>query len=598
MQPSSVADGGDLRAYLQILNRRRITTGLVAIVILGLALGYSFATKPAYTASAQVLLPSQAITSSPALGNTGQQQVQASQQSVLADAQQFAQGDATKKIAAASLHFVPKVTVTASTTADVLTFSTVSGSPSQAATTANTYVAAFIFALRQSQVDQYTQQVSALQTSVAKIRASESGLATGSTQLVADQQSITTLTQTIQTLQAQLQLTTESGPTVLQSAVPPTAPSSPKPLRDGILGLVAGLVIGLGAAFVKEHLDDKVGSLVDVEHHAGGLPVLGTIPVVGAWRNQKQSHLALVEDSSSPVSEAYRTCRTAVQFIGIDQPHRVVSITSSTPGEGKTTTAANLAVSFARSGSKVIVVSCDFRRPRLHEFFGLDNRIGMTSVLLGQATLSKAIRPVEGEGDLRVLTSGPVPPNPAEILSLDRVRKLIDVLAANADIVIVDCPPVLPVTDTLLVSRLVDGMVVLAVAGKTKKHDLQRSIELLRQVDAPLFGTLVNKVPLSGAYAGGYGYGYGAYRYESKLPADVDDLPVDKANQGIVVRGTRRSRGTSELASAGRQTDELEMVDLSEFDLDIRGDDRTPSRNGGTHPVSSQLRRESPPPER
>ena len=581
----SIRDNENLRSYLQVLSRRRVTALATTIVVVGLALGYVFISKPQYTSTAQVLLPSQSITSSPVLGNLGQQQVQASQQNLLADAQQFAEGDATKKIATATLGYEPKVTVTTSTTADVLSFSATNGTAAEAARTVNAYTAAFITALRQSEVDQYTQQVAALEKSVATIQAGESKLASGSTQLAADQQSVTTLTQTLQGLQAQLQLATQSGPSVLQAATPPKVPSSPKPLEDGVLGLVAGLVLGIGLAFLKEQLDDKVGSLTDVEHYSGGLPVLGTIPSVRAWRDQTKSHLAFAEDADSPVSEAYRTCRTAVQFIGIEKPQRIVAITSSTPGEGKTTTAANLAVSFARSGTKVIVVSCDFRRPRLHEFFKVRNDTGMTSVLLGGTTLADALRPVKGEDNLRILTSGPVPPNPAEILSLDRVRKLMDVLAANADLVIVDCPPVLPVTDTLLVSRLVDGIVVLAVAGKTKRHDLQRTVELLRQVDAPIFGTLVNRVPLSGAYAGGYGYGYGTYS-EAKdlsLRTETDQEGGRRSGRSGAVVGTNPS--SADLESGG-------VVDLSDADLALSSSGQAAVQNGAKNSTSRWRRHE------
>ncbi|MHB1533771.1 MAG: tyrosine-protein kinase domain-containing protein [Acidimicrobiales bacterium] len=542
MQATESLEQQDLRAYLRLLNRRRITIIVTTLVVLGLALAYTFVKTPIYTASAQVLVPPQTVLS-PLSSTNGQAAAPAlSSQQALADAQQFALGDATKKLARSDLHFAPHVSVTSSTTADVLTFAASSTARSQAATIANTYAKAFITAERDNQVAQYTEEVAAIETSVTKIQAKEAALPPGSPQLAADQQSVTNLTQSVQTLQAGVQLATQGGPSLINAAVTPSAPSSPKPLTDGLLGLVVGLMLGVGLAFVRERLDDKIGSLSDAERYAGGVPVVGTVPLVDDWRDEHQTHVALVEDPTSLVSEAYRTLRTAVQFLGIDQPQRVIALTSSLPGEGKSTTVANLAVSFARAGRHVVVLSCDFRRPRMHEFFGLDNNVGMTSVLLGEVSLRDAIRSIEAEPNLQVLASGPIPPNPAEILSLDRARKLVDVLAENADIVLVDCPPVLPVTDTLLISRLVDGVLVLTAATRTKKHDLQRTCDLLRQVGAPIMGTVVNRVPHNGAYATNYGYGY-SYSYSYDLPeAEV------VATNG---KGAVRSRQTPATPSGG-----------------------------------------------
>jgi capsular exopolysaccharide synthesis family protein len=237
--------------------------------------------------------------------------------------------------------------------------------------------------------------------------------------------------------------------------------------------------------------------------------------MVPAWRARTTGgHLALVEDPTSPHAEAYRTLRTAIQFLSIDEPKHVFGITSSVPDEGKTTTVANLAVSFARAGQRVIVVSCDLRRPKLHVFFGDTGRTGLTSVLLGDASLNEAVHPVENEPRLRVMPSGPLAPNPAEILSLDKVRQVIDALADNSDILLLDCPPVLPVTDALLLSRLVDGMLIVTSAKTTSKRDLRRSFDLLDQVHARVLGTIINRVPVDGGAAYGYGYGYYDYAYD------------------------------------------------------------------------------------
>ena len=219
----------------------------------------------------------------------------------------------------------------------------------------------------------------------------------------------------------------------------------------------------------------------------------------------------MLETPTSQAAEAYRSMRTAVQFLGLDKPLKVIGITSPAAGDGKTTTIANLAVSFARAGQRVVVVSGDMRRPRIHTFFGVANDTGLTSVLLDHEPAGHGLRTVEGEPYIRVLASGPIPPNPAEVLSLDRVRTLIADIAQGAEIVLIDCPPTLPVTDALLLSRLIDGMLIVASAGVTKRRDLQRTCELLRQVGAPLLGTILNRVPARG----GYGYDYGYYYDEA-----------------------------------------------------------------------------------
>ncbi len=296
--------------------------------------------------------------------------------------------------------------------------------------------------------------------------------------------------------------------------------------------------------------------------------------MVDAWRAKGGRHLALIEDPGSNASEAYRTLRTAIQFLSIDEPKHVIGITSSVPDEGKTTAVANLAVSFARAGQRVIVVSCDLRRPHVHQFFGIDNGTGLTSVLIREAPLREAVRAIDGETRLRLVPSGPVPPNPAEILSLDRVRQVIDVLAANSDVVLLDCPPVLPVTDALLLSRLVDGMLVLASARSTSRRDLRRTIQLLQQVEAPVLGVILNRVPAAGGYAYGYGYSYG---YNNRH--DEIGRAQDRANAEATVpsspgtNGSLRSGGQAP-ASAGRAA-----PDVSPARIDA---DWVPSRPGAS----------------
>jgi tyrosine-protein kinase len=193
---------------------------------------------------------------------------------------------------------------------------------------------------------------------------------------------------------------------------------------------------------------------------------------------------------------------------------RTVQITSPSAAEGKTTTLTNLAVALASAGQRVVMVDCDLRRPRLHQFFRLPNEVGFTSVLLGELPLREAVQQV-GKGDIVMLASGPLPPNPSELLSSQRTVQVLAALQAEADVVLIDSPPVLPVTDAAVLSARVDATLLVTRAGTTTRKQLTRSVELLRQVDAPLVGTVFNSVSGSDAY--GYAYNY-RYYYRQEEP--------------------------------------------------------------------------------
>ena len=300
---------------------------------------------------------------------------------------------------------------------------------------------------------------------------------------------------------------------LVSNAEVPTKPISPGPLRNGALGLAGGLVLGLALAFLLDQLDDRLRRKDELEATIK-LPVLGLLPRV-ARRHLQQGVVTLARPSSA-AAEAYRTLRTSLQFINIDRPIRCVQVTSPTSGEGKTTVVANLAASFAQAGQRVIVLDCDLRRPMVHESFGLTNDYGFTSVLLNERPLREAVTTLEGEPFLAVLTSGPVPPNPSELLSTPRAVEILDALRKNCDILVIDTPPVLPVTDALVVSRQVDATILVARTKRSTKRQLLRAHELLVQVGAPLVGTVLNAVVHGSAE--GYGYGYG-YMPSSPTPA-------------------------------------------------------------------------------
>jgi non-specific protein-tyrosine kinase len=324
------------------------------------------------------------------------------------------------------------------------------------------------------------------------------------------------------------------GAQLVAKAPLPSIPVRPRPIRNGILAIMLGLFVGVGLGFLFEFLDDTVKTADDIERHAPSLAFLGAIPAVADWRNRNRARAITLESPHSPASEAYRSLRTSVQFVALRQPLQTLLLTSPMSSEGKSTTIANLGVTLARSGKQVTLVDCDLRRPRLHEFFGVDNAVGFTSVLLGEAPVSSALRQVDigTNGTLRLLASGALPPNPSELLGTNRVTELLTALQATAEIVLIDSPPLLPVTDALVLSRRVDGVLLVATAGLTSRRHLARSVALLSHAEAPIIGVALNAVSAETGYGDHYGYTYyrqdegGRRRRRGKVAArEAEQLP-------------------------------------------------------------------------
>jgi capsular exopolysaccharide synthesis family protein len=267
-----------------------------------------------------------------------------------------------------------------------------------------------------------------------------------------------------------------------------------------------GLLIGLGVAFLLDYLDTSIRDEDDLAA-ATGLPTLAVIPELVVPKGADRGHLVSRDDPHAPAAEGYRSLRTALQFLAVERTLRVVEVTSPYPSEGKTTTAANLAVAAARGGQRVILVDCDLRKPQIHTYFGISNDRGFTSVLLRKCSLQDAVDPVPGESKLQVLSSGPIPPNPSELLASDRARTILEALADAVDLVVIDSPPVLPVADAVLLSGLADGVVLVAASGSTDRRTLAKTIDRFRQVDASLLGTVLNRFDPKGSIDYGYSYG-------------------------------------------------------------------------------------------
>jgi len=495
------------RTYLQILRRRKWWVASIAVLGLAASLAFSFTAHKQYSATAQLLVqPS----FDPGGGVLQEQPV--TQTNVETELQLVTSAPVQQAVRA-QLGSAPRVSASEVGVTDVIAITATSQVPSRASLIANLYSNAFV---------QYRQAVASrsLTTAEAQLRSQISSLgqqlnsfarntnSPGASALL-NQQAVLKE----QLAQMQVSGAVDTGEVALVTpAQTPTSPSSPKPTQDALLGLAAGLALGLGAGFLRESLDDRLTSKEAAEH-AGGAPVLAMTPVVTSWRRQKKPLVVTVADSMSPAAESYRSLRTSLQFTRQGQQLRCVMVTSPGVNEGKTATLANLGVVFAQAGERVVLVSGDLRRPRIGDFFGLDEHVGLTSVLLGQRSLEETLLPIPGFGRLTLLPAGPVPPNPAELLN--SASEIFARLRHHFDLVLIDSPPVLPVTDAAILARHADVTLMLAAAGQTRRTDLRRAAEKLNQVNATVLGIVLNKVTRQTERNYGYTYSYKPYRAET-----------------------------------------------------------------------------------
>jgi capsular exopolysaccharide synthesis family protein len=307
---------------------------------------------------------------------------------------------------------------------------------------------------------------------------------------------------------------------VLERAIVPGAPIRPKPVQNLFLGLAFGLGVGIGLAFVIEALDNTLKTQADVEQLLGA-SVLGLVPIIGAapgseavqaGDNLRERDLGVFLDPKSVAAECCRSIRTNVLFMSPDRPLKTMVVTSPSPQEGKTTTAINLGVTMAEAGGRVLIVDTDMRRPRLHRSFGVPNQVGISTVIVGKATLAEAIKRTDVP-NLDVLTCGPVPPNPSELLHTERFAAVLAECAKLYDRIILDSPPTSAVTDPAVLGNLADGVVLVVKAGETTRESALHARRQLATAKARLFGVVVNAIDFSNP-AYGYEYYYrNYYRY-------------------------------------------------------------------------------------
>lgn len=305
--------------------------------------------------------------------------------------------------------------------------------------------------------------------------------------------------------------------TVLVPAAEPSIPYSPNIVQNVLFAAIIGLVLSIGAILLLEYLDDTIKNADDVQNVLN-LSTIGAITRIGGIRHGRDNVITLKEPRS-PISEGYRVLRTNLRFTGLENPSGALLITSAGPGEGKTTTAVNLAVAMAQSGRKVILVDGDLRRPNIHHYLELSNNIGLSSLFVEEGlTLDQAIQPTVLE-NLRVLTSGPLPPNPAELLDSKQMAEILKTLRSQSDMVLVDSPPMLAVADAAIVGSRCSGAIMVLDAGRTRTELSKRAAERLRQANVRVFGVVLNK--LSMRRASGYYSSYYYYYSSDKAKSDA-----------------------------------------------------------------------------
>ena len=548
----------DLRSYLGVIARRKWLVIITTLVFLGIALALSLIPSPRYRVKAQVQTTGVADPLLLVFGNNN---------GVDLDRQAAAEiaflNSATMRFEAVRAYNgslsdgeVFRVTarpiqgVNENVTSSVVELSLVSSDPENAATLLSVYAQTYVslrsarlqqrFTLTEESLEDYLETIQAKYDRVREpLTAMETaGAATTpeyereseelQPQLDALQSQIGTISTRIEDTRLARSTATDGSAEVLSSATVPSKPVSPNIPLNLAVGLTFGLFLGVALAFVRDYFDDSVKSK-EVVDRVTGVPTLGLVPKV-----EGMGELVTVTHPSAPAAEAFRSLRTAVKFLGIDRQVRVVQVTSPSPSEGKTFAAVNLAVALAQAGDRVVVVGADLRRPRLEQVLDVPLTPGLTGVLIGDVTLPQAIQSVAAVPNLSVLPAGQPPPNPSELLSGERARRLVDVLGQTYDSVVIDCPPVLPVTDSLVIARMVDTTLLVTSAHKTSKRALSRAVELLRQVDAPLAGNVLNSMSADDTFSSE------PYRYDTvvgrppsrRRRGGVDGPPGDGADVG------------------------------------------------------------------
>jgi len=503
-----------LREYLAVLRRRKwialsaiVTVPVVAVVL-------SMLQSPKYSASADVLV-SQSLANvlSGVQGvsiSTDPQRIIDTQTSVAASPAVAAAVVKASKLDLTPGQFLGMSSVSAKTDQDILVFHVDNRYPAVATRLVNLYAAKYIAYTNLIATRQLRSARTEIQSKIASLEATGDTKSTLYADLVSKDQQLATM-EALQTGNATL-IDRANGASQIQ----------PTPTRNGLLGLLVGVVLGLGLAFLRDHLDTRVRHANEVSERLG-LPLLARLPEPPkALRTRNQ--LVMLEQPTSHAAEPFRVLHTNLEFVTHELAARTIMVTSAREGEGKSTTAANLAVTLARAGKRVALVDLDLRRPYLHEFFHIPPEPGLTTMALGRATLAEALVPVPVEGrpshrlggenpeepGLDVLCSGAMPPNPGEFIRSRGIGKLISHLSEHYQVVIIDAAPLLGLGDSLVLIPRVDAILLVTRLEMLRRPMLSELGRVLESTSANALGIVVTAAEREGE---GYDYGYSYRRY-------------------------------------------------------------------------------------
>jgi capsular exopolysaccharide synthesis family protein len=506
-----------MRDYLAILRFRKWSVILATIVALGSALGLSFLMTPVYSSHARVLVDAPSFDGAAASTIPN-----------LETERELVSSVAVAEIVAERVSYrgdledlLRDVSVSIPTGTEILDIEYQHPVPIRARRVAQAFAVGYLEFRQQQALDELLAASTSVQSRLEQLQerlgAVNAKLAAGreESERVALEAEAATIAGQIALLQQQL---SELSPAqnlrvgeIIQPADLASEPSSPNYLLNGLFGLFVGLSLGLGLALLRERLDDSLRGRGDLEERAG-VPVLAAIQSIGSWRKRQQPRTVTLDEPRSAAAEAYKTLRTGLLFMATQREIGTILVTSPHAGEGKTATTANLGVALASTGRDVTLVSADLRKPRLERFFSRDHSPGLTNVLAGEVSADEVTAESGIEG-LRVVSSGPIPGNPAELLGSDAMGQLLVALKGAADLILIDGPPVLVAADALVLASIVDGVLLVVDAQTTTRSAVMHARREMEQVDAPLLGAVLNRFDAS--RASGYPYYHQYYRYET-----------------------------------------------------------------------------------